>query len=321
MKDGGSRSVALDYLQSIGVNPESSVRLIVATHWHDDHIRGLAELVRSSPNARFACTAALGSEDFITVAELTRADLMMESSGIDEFRAILDALSDRSQIPEWTWGGKLLYQRSFWINAAVLALTPSNHAYHSSLNEIARLLPAENEPKRRVWPSGPNHGSIVLGITVGSTFVLLGADLEEDSGGHWSALLGSSLKPPEKAGIFKIPHHGSRGADHPGVWQELVEADGLAIMTPFLQGGVALPNAVDRKRICAYGREAYITARPTRSKSRRRDSAVEKTIKEVVGELVPASGPMGHIRIRRSISNVSAAWSVETFGPAYELCA
>ena len=33
---------ALDYLLSIGVDPAAAVTLIVATHWHDDHIRGMA---------------------------------------------------------------------------------------------------------------------------------------------------------------------------------------------------------------------------------------------------------------------------------------
>ena len=36
--------VALDYLRRIDVDPSEAVRMIVATHWHDDHIRGLAEI-------------------------------------------------------------------------------------------------------------------------------------------------------------------------------------------------------------------------------------------------------------------------------------
>ena len=50
---------ALEYLQRIGHNPASSVRLIVATHWHDDHIRGLAEVVRTCAAADFYCSSAL----------------------------------------------------------------------------------------------------------------------------------------------------------------------------------------------------------------------------------------------------------------------
>ena len=38
--------ISLYYLNQIGVDP-SSVQTIVASHWHDDHIRGLSALVRT----------------------------------------------------------------------------------------------------------------------------------------------------------------------------------------------------------------------------------------------------------------------------------
>lgn len=56
---------ALEYLERIGVNIEHDVRLIVATHWHDDHIRGLATLVKRATNAEFICSAALRCEEFL----------------------------------------------------------------------------------------------------------------------------------------------------------------------------------------------------------------------------------------------------------------
>jgi glyoxylase-like metal-dependent hydrolase (beta-lactamase superfamily II) len=42
----------LEYLDSIGVS-RTDVRLVVASHWHDDHDRGLAKLF-STPSARLA---------------------------------------------------------------------------------------------------------------------------------------------------------------------------------------------------------------------------------------------------------------------------
>ena len=320
VSDPRAQPVALDYLEGIGVSPEASVKLVVATHWHDDHIRGLAKLVAACKSAEFACTAALGQEDFRTLAELTRTDLMMESSGIDEFRSILDELFMRSQEPMWTLGGRTLYQRATNPSVEILALTPSDRAFRESVSEIARLLPSENEPKRRVWPAGPNHGSVVLSIRVGSAVLLLGADLEEDSGGRWSALLAAHTLAA-KADVFKIPHHGSSGADHPRVWNDLVKPQAVATLTPFQRGSVALPTAADRTRICNYGRRTFITATPERPKSRRRESAVEKTIREVVGELKPANGPMGHVRVRHDLGEADSDWSVSSFGQAFELCA
>ena len=39
---------ALEYLESIGAKPGKAVDGVVATHWHDDHIRGIATLSRSA---------------------------------------------------------------------------------------------------------------------------------------------------------------------------------------------------------------------------------------------------------------------------------
>ena len=44
---------ALQYLENIGINPSEVVDLIVATHWHDDHIRGIAKLVETCKKSDF----------------------------------------------------------------------------------------------------------------------------------------------------------------------------------------------------------------------------------------------------------------------------
>src|SRR5438876_12006346 len=50
------RAVALDYLEAIGVNVASDVKLIVASHWHDDHIDSLSQIYDRAQHAVFACT-------------------------------------------------------------------------------------------------------------------------------------------------------------------------------------------------------------------------------------------------------------------------
>src|SRR5690348_10313352 len=57
----------LAYLRRIGVDPATSVRVIVATHWHDDHVRGLSEVVRECQGARFVCASAMTLPEFVTM--------------------------------------------------------------------------------------------------------------------------------------------------------------------------------------------------------------------------------------------------------------
>ncbi len=56
---------ALDYLQTIGLDPARVVVLIVATHWHDDHIRGMGRMVETCANAAFCCAIALCRGEFL----------------------------------------------------------------------------------------------------------------------------------------------------------------------------------------------------------------------------------------------------------------
>src|SRR4051812_39012644 len=59
---------ALDYLKTIGVSPEA-VTLVLATHWHDDHIRGLSDVLRACINAQFVFSEMLKQDQFQELVE------------------------------------------------------------------------------------------------------------------------------------------------------------------------------------------------------------------------------------------------------------
>ena len=306
--------IAPKYLSSLGVDPRSAVKLIVATHWHDDHVRGIADVVSASPDAVFACPVAVHSKDFITLTEATRADLMMKSSGVDELRWILDNIPPSHLL--FASERSLLYSRN---SVDVIALTPSSTAIRAALQDIARMLPSVLTPKRRIAPVGPNHASVVLWVRVGSTHLLLGADLQEVPGNHWTAVLQSPNKPTGQADLFKIPHHGSPNADQPSVWSQLVKADAIALLCPNQRGSVSLPSQSDVARICSYERDTYITAKAERRRFRHENRTVDRTIGDVV-TMTEANAPMGHVRVRKKIDS-ETGWQVVTFNRAYQLCA
>ena len=59
------RPVAERYLRALNVRLESDVILIVATHWHSDHICGLGRLVDLCSGAEFSCANALLQNEFM----------------------------------------------------------------------------------------------------------------------------------------------------------------------------------------------------------------------------------------------------------------
>src|SRR5262245_39431332 len=84
--EDNSRAVALDYFGRLGIDVGRQVKLVVVSHWHDDHIRGISQVVQEAASARFACSGALQNEEFFTlVAAQEWTKLVEQTSGMAEF--------------------------------------------------------------------------------------------------------------------------------------------------------------------------------------------------------------------------------------------
>jgi beta-lactamase superfamily II metal-dependent hydrolase len=257
-RTGGVASI--EYLEHIGVDPSTAVKQVVATHWHDDHVRGLADTVDACRSAELVCTDALREGEFRTLVLACGKRSMMETSGVSEFYRVLKILEGRAaarhgQAVKFAVADRSLLRGSYSISSGaettyeLRALSPSDRAIVLSHLNIASLLPRAETPKRRVSAIQPNHTAVALLARSGDQFVLLGADLEEEGnpGGGWTAVLASTGREPTKAGIYKVPHHGSANSDHPGVWAEMLTPRPHAILSPFFLGDIVLPTQKTRK--------------------------------------------------------------------------
>lgn len=305
------------YLDLLGVAPES-VELIVGTHWHDDHMRGISELVRRYPAARFYCSSVLKDDDFhaFVAGGATR---MLTSAGTTELAAVLRLFDERQvhtgRRPLLVWPDRPVWRRN---SDSVRALSPSDESVKAFLVRVAALYPSVGDAKTRIPSIRPNDASVVLWIEVGGGVVLLGADLEHRSDPvlGWQAILDSPVRPQRLAEVIKVPHHGSATGHDEGVWNQMLVGVPTAVLTPFARSG--LPKSTDVTRVCGLTPEAYITALVSRGKSRSRPSAVTKTIEGAVRYLREAEPQTGHIRLRKHRSGGS--WTVELFAPAAPLC-
>ena len=263
-------SAPLEYMHNLGIEPSKSVKLIVATHWHDDHIRGLGDAVSECDAAQFACSSALKTNEFLALVQAYGKRSMMEKSGIHEFSKIIEVLENRARsnsafsIPKLAMAERLLWRRT---PCEVHALSPSDASVKLAYHEIAKLFPEVKATKRRIPSLDPNNVAVVLLVKVGSTSILLGSDLEETMDPHtgWSVIVESTTRPLERASLFKVPHHGSSNADNPQVWDKMLEKTPLAILTPNFKGATILPTKADTVRICKKTDNSY----STRSEERR----------------------------------------------------
>lgn len=306
---------ALQYLRSLRIDPARSVKLVVATHWHDDHIRGMAKLVENCLYAEFCCAGALCKKEFLTMVGVLGGHSHPEalSSGVQEIHEVISLLSKRESQPKHALADRLVFRHG---SSKVWSLSPSDSMYQRFLKSIRELRPDSGQPKRRISPLSPNDVAVALLFEISDTTLLLGSDLERRG---WIEILRNNTRSDARASVYKVPHHGSKNADDPQIWQTLLDPKPWALVTPWSLCGRSLPRKEDIQRITQYTSNAYATSRAgTYSANRRRSNAIERTIRESGISLKKTSMSSGSVRLRKQLNN-QVGWNVETFGTAFRL--
>lgn len=314
--EASGRAVALEYLAALGVEP-TSIRLVIATHWHDDHTRGLAEVVEAATGAGFVCSGALRRDEFLSLiaaAPSVRRTTKL-GSGVDEMTAILDRLRQTGRHPTWATSNQLLLRT---VMAELTSLSPSSATLTRSLIGFAAMAPKLKAALRTVPNVSPNETSVVLHLQCEQAVVLLGADLEvtnsKDAG--WHAIVASTARPQSRASTYKVAHHGSKTADLDEIWRVLVDTQPASLVSPFTRS--RLPTNEDVERLKAVSGRLAQTGR-SEVQPVRRDRAVERTVARMAKKPpTPRRGRMGQVRVRLNRAT-GAVSSVETFGAAFEI--
>jgi len=314
----------LSYLNTLGASP-SSVALIVATHWHDDHIRGLGEVVEACPKADFIFSQMLKRDQFLELVVAGRRSLMT-TAGTSEFSSVLQVLEQRKrrtgrQPRQFAMPNRVIWERG---PDQIRTLSPPDAGIDEALRRLAQFLPEARETKRRIGDVRPNDASIVLWIRVGDVVALLGGDLERRRSVEmgWRAILNAPVAVPSRASLFKVPHHGAATGHDDRVWSELLEADPVAVLTPYSPSQI--PTVEDQQRLCRLSAAAFLSAPNQPGGRRSRSAVVDAMISGTATYLHDAEPPTGHIRARRRIRRSAVggdAWTIEVFPPAHDMCA
>lgn len=315
---GNAEPLSLRYLRSIGVDPKTSVDLVIITHWHDDHIRGASATLEACVSAQFSCSNALQQTEFLAmVRAYEKNNALAVGNGVKEINQIIAILNERRITPKYAAPNRILMRRpgkefAHGKDCLIWSLSPSDSQFSKFLRDIAVLMPESKVTKSRCPSTGSNHAATVVLIQIGDEQLLLGSDLEEtgDPQEGWSVIVSSVDRPPGHASVFKIPHHGSISGHHGPVWAEMLSPQPYAILTPWRLAGRSLPTAEDIARIERLTPNMYSTGNSTTASAKRRTKVVEKTIKEIGARIRTANPVMGHIRLRSNPLD-STNWNIE----------
>lgn len=329
---GSGLPAALHYLLRLGIDVAHSVKLLVATHWHDDHLRGISGVFNACQTADLVISSVLRSHEFRKLVALYSEQGSTYSAGTDEFGRLFEILQSRRQqqgtgprlhlaaADRLLWREKIIDspQPSF---ASVYALSPSDHAALLAQLALAEQAPQLQTPKRRLAAPSPNHASVALWIEIADVRLLLGADLEHttDPATGWSAVVTDSKAIRDKATIFKVPHHGSQNGHHNQVWTQLLVPTPFAVVTPFRHGRHLLPRTTDIERISSLTSNAFLTA-PVKAKPGRWSRRIVRDfVEQAAKSIEPVYSGWGQVQLRRTFDHSTSGWQVRLFGDAHRL--
>lgn len=306
--------VAKNYLDTIGVRPDQ-VKVIVVSHWHDDHTRGISDLVSYYSQARVGVSSIFNNKegkDFLTAFS---GKITGESAGTSELFSIffdhkkrIDHLSQNSQI----------LPASTNHSAVVLALSPTSECFFQATEKILSALPTKDKlsPVREAPRFAPNNEAIVVHINIGDFAILLGSDLESESNAWVAMVSHPNCKELKSADFYKVAHHGSITAECDEIWKHLLSVKPVSVLTPFTNGSVKLPNEIDKQRISLKSSSLHTTSnasiKPLMNQNIARRLATMGT------SPVPVNTKLGAVRSRKKINNAegSSGWSFKYFGAA-----
>ncbi|MFH0825579.1 MAG: hypothetical protein V2B18_22725 [Pseudomonadota bacterium] len=326
LEPASRKPASLVYMETLGIDWAVAVKLIVISHWHDDHIRGISSIVEKCPAAEVFISAAMKEKEFRKLVVASEEQDVAATRGIDEFSRIFAILEERKQSgarfnpPKIAIQDRPLLHEHMRVSGndfevKITALSPSDASVYLAQRSFDRLYAGQIKSLIRVPPPEPNDAAVALWVEIGCHKILLGSDLESgtDPTRGWAGVLSNFRRNGGPAGIFKKAHHGAATSHHPRLGSELLSTDAHTMLTTWFRGGKWLPTEKDIERIKSLTCNAYITSqRPGKY------SYKDKLVREFRSKLTRLHAGWGQIRIRTPFNDPRGI-HVELFDNAIDL--
>jgi hypothetical protein len=301
------------YLDEIGVVPDQ-VRAIVASHWHDDHVRGISQLASKYAEADFVMSAVFNDTEASAFLSAYNSE---SSSGLSRgAKELFSAVEDRANVA-YALHKSLVIDDNFAARPVrVTALSPLPAAFSQCIAHFAQYLPKRGDAMNHAPEIHPNLEAIVLHIDLDDDAILLGSDLEDHGKLGWRAVIADRWSGSRRpATAYKVAHHGSCTGDCPEIWATLLQTEPMVCLTPYTLAGRRLPTDDDKQRVRGNTPHAYIASGASRSPQM--DSRHLKRLRDIAKNVMLVDAGFGVVRLRKQIG--AQSWSVELFGAAQRL--
>ena len=308
--------LALEYLIKIKADL-SKVALVICTHWHNDHIKGLSKILVKCPNSEFCFSAVNDLDKFLLLCELDYAKTLQGTkSSTGEFAKCLQIINERGSYYVKAQSNLLIKSLDLKdIRFEIFALSPSPKVVKDFDGEISQLITEFGTRNTAIIHKSPNNKSVVLLLKFNENRVLLGADLEIGQSEHegWRHIVKySDAKDKHKSSLYKISHHGSQNGYISEIFDILVNDGSVLKLTPYKSSGLPTPEMLE---VYSKHSEHIFLTSPTvvSKKAKKRDKSIEKIINRTVISISEVKFTHGVVRSRMDYISGENTWSTEVF--------
>ena len=248
------------------------------THYHSDHRKGIAKILKVCTEAKIFTSSTLASEPFyLLLSALTNGgnvpkffnELLEIKNILENTNRKLKVLSDLSE--------PLISVETL----KVFALSPNNETEIHFDNIYKKLAEKyiETGNRKLKWGKDRNLQSVVLIVEIADLQILYGADFEyHNKNIGWRCICDKSGFKKYKFDLLKIPHHGSKTAYNQKDWKDFLKENSILKLTPYSNSN--LPRKSMISNILSISKTSFITLNPAE-----RYDKLPKEIQESVGHL------------------------------------
>lgn len=309
--DENKHPIAMSYLEKKGVT-QDSVKLIIASHWHEDHVKGFAQLAQHYSSAKICISGALLEKDYLAYHYAACDEKI---SGLNRTSIeLVNLLELIKQEPR-----KSLRLLPCWQNTEI---TNDNNVYIKALSPLssvqidinAAIGQAIQERAPLTEPFSCNNTCVALYCKFGEIEFIFGSDLENEHG--WSTIAEHEDFAYLKKGknvFFKVPHHGSENSIHDGILSHCFNKSSYFAVTPYNKGRNPLPTNEMIEKLKNYTNFLLCASTPKVDRAKMESGSLNK----MVTEIYQVKETRGHIRI--SINVLLPKIGFELAGAAIQL--
>ncbi len=230
----------------------TELEFLCLTHPHDDHFRGMSQLLKGFSVKQFWTFIGPDPQDISLLksyflAEAQQADRTVFKESAEELASVFDLVEQAGIDRQTVISRRAMYPvpRNSVFNVEIWGLAPTDDRARIYKKSLMNSL-FKNPAKVEAMPHA-KHNTISIGLRIrfGQAKVLLGGDVEKEA---WNSVLREHPQEDLVSHFVKISHHGSTTGYCPELWTVLSNQGScrpIAALTPYKRFKLPDPAALE----------------------------------------------------------------------------